>query len=348
VTRHLRAVPSIVAKIGDVARRAGVSPATVSRVLNGTGRVTSDRAERVRAAAAALGYQPYGPAQALRQRRTRVWAAIVADVENPFFTSLVRGIEDVAQERGYRLVLCNSDEDLGKEAGYVEIAIAERMAGVVIAVTSTTDSVLAPLAQHGIPVVAVDRRPTDASIDSVLIDNRQGAAAATEHLLARGSRRIACVTGPARVSTATERLAGYEDALRRHGRPVVRSLVRRADFRQEGGHRAARSLLALPDPPDGLLVCNNLMTLGALHAIREAGLRVPEDIALVGFDEAPWAALTSPPLSVVEQPAYEMGRAAALRLAAGGAGDVRHLVLAPTLRVRASSERTQSHPEATR
>lgn len=343
MTPVLRALPASVAKIRDVARRAGVSPATVSRVLNGTGVVTADRADRVRAAATALGYQPYGPARALRWQRTRVWAAIVADVENPFFTSLVRGIEDVAQERGYRLVLCNSDEDLGKEAGYVEIAIAERMAGVVIAAASTTDSVLEPLREHGIPVVAVDRRLADASIDSVVIDNRLGAAQATEHLLARGARRIACITGPARISTATERLAGYQDALRRNGRRV--ELVRRADFKQEGGHRAARSLLALPDPPDALFVCNNLMTLGALHAIREAGLRVPEDVALVGFDEAPWTALTSPALSVVEQPAYEMGRAAALRLAEPGSGDVRHLVLAPTLRVRESSQRSHANEE---
>jgi LacI family transcriptional regulator len=336
----LRALPSGVAKIDDVARRAGVSPATVSRVLNGKGSVSAELAERVRAAAAALGYQPDGRARALRQRRTRIWAAIVADVENPFFTSLVRGIEDVAQEQGYRLVLCNSDEDLGKEASYVEIAIAERMAGVVIAVASTTASVLAPLREHGIPVVAVDRRLGDPTIDSVVIDNRLGAAQATEHLLARGARRVACITGPERLSTATERLAGYEDALRRHGRPIERSLVRRADFRREGGHAAARSLLAEPSPPDALFVCNNLMTLGALHAIREAGLRVPEDVALVGFDEAPWTALTSPALSVVEQPAYEMGRAAAMRLADGVRGEARHIVLAPKLHVRESSQRS--------
>jgi LacI family transcriptional regulator len=341
VTPQLRALPGGVAKIGDVARRAGVSIATVSRVLNDTGIVSADRAERVRSAAAALGYQPWGPARALRRQRTRVWAVIVADVENPFFTSLVRGIEDVAQARGYRLVLCNSDEDLGKEAGYLDIAIAERMAGVVIAVASTTDSELRPLREHGIPVVAVDRRLADAEVDSVRIDNRVGAAQAVEHLLARGAQRVACITGPARASTATERLAGYQDALRRHGRRVDRSLVRRADFKQEGGHRAARSLLALPAPPDALFVCNNLMTLGALHAIREAGLRVPEDVALVGFDEAPWTALTSPPLSVVAQPAYEMGRAAATLLADAGEGPARHVLLQPTLHVRDSSQRSR-------
>src|SRR5262249_53609223 len=141
-------------------------------------------------------------------------------------------------------------------------------------------------------------------------------------------------------STATERLAGYEDALRRHGRRVVRSLVRRADFRQEGGHAAARSLLALREPPDALFVCNNLMTLGALHAIRAAGLRGPEGDAPGGWEGAPWPALTSPALWVVGQPAYEMGRAAAMRLAEGGRGGAAHVVLAPTLHVRASSERT--------
>jgi LacI family transcriptional regulator len=340
VRAALRALPGGIARIGDVARRAGVSIATVSRVLNGTGVVSADRADRVRAAATALGYQPYGPARALRQQRTRVWAVIVADVENPFFTSLVRGIEDVAQARGYRLVLCNSDEDLDKENGYLEIAVAERMAGVVIAVASTDESGLEPLREHGIPVVAVDRRLANRDVDSVSIDNRLGAAQATEHLLARGARHVACITGPSRLSTANERLAGYEDALRRHHRRVERSLVRRADFKQEGGHRAARSLLALRARPDALFVCNNLMTLGALHALREAGLCVPDDVALVGFDEAPWTALTSPALSVVAQPAYEMGRAAATLLAEGGQGGTRHVVLEPSLHVRESSQRS--------
>ena len=145
--------------ITDVARKAEVSPATVSRVLNGSSPVSPELAQRVEAAAAKLGYRPFGPARALRQQRTRVWAAIVADIENPFFTAVVRGIEDVAQREGHRLVLCNSDEDVVKEAAYVDVAIAERMAGVVIAVASTAGSTLDELLDRQIPVVAIDRRP---------------------------------------------------------------------------------------------------------------------------------------------------------------------------------------------
>ncbi len=326
------------AKISDVARAAGVSSATVSRVLNGSTSVSEDRAARVRAVAAELGYQPFGPARALRRQRTNVWAAIVADIENPFFTSMVRGIEDVARDAGYRLVLCNSDGDLDKEAGYIDVAIAERMAGVVIAVASDERSDLRPLFDQRLPVVAVDRRPRRGAdrLDSVLVDNRRGADAATEHLLATGARRIACITGPAEVSTADERLAGYRDALARHGRKAPAALVRRADYKQAGGHRAARSLLASANPPDALFVANNLMTLGALQAIDEAGLSVPDDVAIVGFDDAPWTTLMRPQLSVVAQPTREIGRQAA-ELLVTPADHARHLVLAPTLVVRQSA-----------
>jgi LacI family transcriptional regulator len=329
-----------VTTIADVAQAAGVSVATVSRVLSGSGRVSPARAERVRAAAATLGYQPSGPARALRRQRTMVWAAIIADIENPFFTSMVRGIEDVAVAEQHRLVLCNSDEDLDKEAAYVDIAIGERVAGVVIAVASTTESALEPLLARNIPVVAVDRRPQQVGIDSVMVDDRAGAEQATSHLLSGGARRVGCITGPTRISTAGNRLAGYKDALRAHSVRAEPALVQRGDFRQEGGYRAARVLLDSRSRPDALFVANNLMTLGALQAIREAGLRIPDDIAIVGFDDAPWTTLLNPQLSVVAQPTYEIGRQAARLLATASADlPARHLTLAPTLIVRDSSRR---------
>ena len=331
-----------VAKIGDVAQLAGVSPATVSRVMNGSGAVSSERAARVRAAAAELGYTPSGPARALRQQRTRVWAAVVADIENPFFTAMVRGMEDVALDEGYRLVLGNSDEDLEKEAAYLEIAVAEQMAGVVIAVASAKDSKLDLLLERRIPVVAVDRRPKrhEDVVDSVVVDNELGARQATEHLLAGGAKRVACITGPTRVSTASERLAGYQKALRAHGTAVDADLVRRADFREDGGYAATRSLLGARKKPDALFVANNLMTLGAFRAVHEAGRRVPEDLLLVGFDDAPWTTLVSPQLTVVAQPTHEIGRQAGRLLATASADlPARHVVLPPTLLVRGSSTR---------
>ncbi len=330
-----------VAKIGDVAQLAGVSPATVSRVLNGSGAVSSERAAKVRAAAAELGYTPSGPARALRQQRTRVWAAIVADIENPFFTAMVRGMEDVALTEGHCLVLGNSDEDLEKEAAYLDIAVAEQMAGVVIAVASAKESRLDVLLERGIPVVAVDRRPTRHAddVDSVVVDNELGARQATEHLLAGGARRIACITGPTRVSTASERLAGYQRALRDAGVAPDADLVRRADFKEDGGYAATRSLLSARRKPDALFVANNLMTLGAVRAVHEAGRRVPDDLMLVGFDDAPWTTLVAPQLTVVAQPTHEIGRQA-VRLLATASADLptRHLVLPPQLLVRESSE----------
>jgi LacI family transcriptional regulator len=326
--------------ITDVARKAEVSPATVSRVLNGSSPVSPVLAQRVEAAAAKLGYRPFGPARALRQQRTRVWAAIVADIENPFFTAVVRGIEDAAQREDHRLVLCNSDEDVVKEAAYVDVAIAERMAGVVIAVASTAGSTLDELLDRQIPVVAIDRRPDRHDVDSVVIDNRFGGDQATDHLLGAGAERIACITGPTHLSTAVERLEGYRDALRRHGRRFDRALVRRADFKEQGGYSAAVSLVSSRQPPDALFVANNLMTLGALRAVREAGLRVPDDVLLVGFDDAPWTTMTSPQLTVVAQPTHEIGRVAAQLLASSGqASAPRHVILSPSLVVRESSVR---------
>ena len=326
--------------ISDVARAARVSPATVSRALNGTGPVSPARAARVRDAAERLGYLPSGPARALRRQVNQVWAAIVADIGNPFFTAVVRGIEDGARAEDHRLVLCNSDEDVDTERSYVDVVVAERMAGVVIAVASPAESDLRPLLDRGIRVVAVDRRPVDADVDSVAVDNRLGAETATRHLLEHGSVRVACITGPERVDTANERLQGYRDAHTHLGVPVDRALVRRADFKLEGGYRTARSLLESPSPPDALFVANEPMTIGALRALRELDRRIPDDVALVGFDDAPWTTLLSPQVTVVSQPAYEIGRAAAELLAsAGGTGPARHVVCSPTLIIRESSIR---------
>ena len=323
--------------ISDVARRARVSPATVSRVLNGTKRVAPEVETRVRQAVAELQYEPFGPARALRQQRVRVWAVIIADVENPFFTSVVRGIEDVAYAEGYRLVLCNSDEDVTKETEYLDIALRERMAGVVIAAASTSESKLDHVREAGIPVVAIDREVETADVDAVMVDNRGGARAATAHLLDNGWHRVGCIVGPSRISTSNERLDGYRKALSEQGVSFERALVRRADFREDGGYKATRALLELDDPPDALFVANNLMTLGALHAIQDVGLRVPDHVGIVGFDDSPAADLMRPRLTVIAQPTYQIGQVAGQLLLAN-AGDVpRHEVLAPQLIVRESS-----------
>ncbi|GDY29666.1 LacI family DNA-binding transcriptional regulator [Gandjariella thermophila] len=303
------------ATISDVAARAGVSPATVSRVLNGKSTVDPGLAERVVAAARELDYRPNAFARNLRRQASTVLALIIADVENPFFTAIARGVEDVAQASGYSVVLCNADDDPAKERRYVDVALAERAAGVIISPAGVQTDVGA-LLEQSIPVVAVDRPLAAPAGDTVLVDTRLAARQATLHLVEAGYHRIACVTGPSGVRTADDRLAGYRDGLRAAKRRSSAALVRRADYRAAGAQRATRDLFDRPERPDALLVANNAMAIGALQALAELGLRPGTEVGVVSFDDAPWAPLVVPSLTVVSQPAYEMGMVAAQLLLA--------------------------------
>lgn len=341
------------ATINDVARAAGVSPATVSRVFNG-GRVSAERVARVRRAAAELGFAPNRVARSLRKQRGSVIGLIIPDIENPFFTSLARGVEDAAQQTNLSVVLCNSDEDVDKERRYLDIALAEQMAGVIVAAASRSRTDLSPLAERGMPVVAVDRRPRGASVDAVLVDNEHGGEAATTHLLCCGYRRIACITGPQGASTSEERLAGHRAALREFHREryedsaaaeqaaaEAESLVRHADFRVEGGREAMRDLLDLAAErrPDAVFVANNLMAVGALQALSEAGLSPPE-FGVLSFGAVPWAPLVRPSLTTVELPSYDLGWTAAGLLQdriAGRESPLQTVVLRTALRIREST-----------
>lgn len=330
------------ATIYDVARRARVSPATVSRVLNGHAMVDPTLAERVNAAVAELGYRRNAVARNLRTSRTTLWAAIISDVENPFFTSAVRGMEDVASSAGYSVVLCNSDENADKESNYIAAALAERMAGVVISPSGTTAESINVLLESHCPVVVIDRELPGVRADTVLVDNEHGAELATAHLLEQGNRRIACITGPRWLSTATRRLSGYRKALRANNRRFDDALVRHADFRERGGYDAMASLLDHGAAPDAVFATNNLMTIGAMECLVARGLSVPADMAVVGFDDIPWADLVRPSLTTVVQPAYEVGRTAAQLLTRRiNQSDLEphRVVLHTHLRVRGSSTR---------
>lgn len=300
--------------INDVAARAGVSTATVSRVLNGKSTVDQGLADRVWGAAKELGYRRNGLARNLRRRSTAVLALIISDVENPFFTAIARGVEDIAQEAGYSVVLCNSDDDAGKEARYVDVAVSEQVAGVIVSPTTAAAN-FAPLHGAGVPIVAVDRPARGPSTDSVLVDSRLGARNATEHLLVQGYSTVACLTGPKGVRTADDRAAGHRDALRAAGVRAPAALTVRSEYRASGARTATAALFERPSRPDAVLVANNAMALGVLQALRELGLGAGPDVGVVTFDDAPWATLTDPPLTVVAQPAYDVGsRAAAMLL----------------------------------
>jgi LacI family transcriptional regulator len=252
---------------------------------------------------------------------------------------MVRGVEDIAYSAGYSLVLCNAEEDVAKEASYLELAVAENVGGVILTPVGPATN-LAALTDVGVPVVLADRSLTPPVVDSVTVNNAAGAHAAINHLTAGGYRRIACITGPLSKTTGSERYAGYCEGLKEGGLPLDERLVRVADFREAGANRAMHELLALDAPPDAVFVANNLMTIGALRAITEERLEIPGDIGVVGFDDMSWASLLRPPLTTVAQPTYDLGvetgRLLLSRLE-GYSGAARTVVLSPSLVVRASS-----------
>jgi LacI family transcriptional regulator len=290
-------------KISDVARHASVSPATVSRVLNGDPRVGEAYRRRVLRAVEELDYRPNVLARNLRRQRTATIGVVVPDIENPHFGEWVRSVEDRAFDAGYRVLVCNTDETAEKQRAYLEALIDERVLGVIISPSDPGDGEISRLLDLGIPVVACDREVSDARADAVLADNVKAMRIGTDLLIAEGHERIAFIGGRTDVETGAERLAGYEMAMRAAG---LETQVLDGDFRLERAEAAVAGLLAREPRPTAVIVANNLMTLGALRAIRDAGLRVPADIALLGVDDPPWSALVDPPLTTLAQPVRAM------------------------------------------
>lgn len=328
----------------DVAEAAGVSTATVSRVLNKSADVDPALVERVMAAVARLRYKPNLTARGLRTQSTPVLALIISDIENPFFTSVCRGVEDVASRVGYSVMLCNADGDLQKETDYISMLSSQNVSGVIISPAAYESTDVTPLTERGINILTIDRELPIAT-DGVQINNKLGSKIATQHLLSSGARRVACITGPRHASTARDRLAGYVEALEAAGLIADPDLQIYADFKDEGGYHAVGLLLEMEDPPDAIFVTNNRMTTGALHALMEYKISVPDDVSLVGFDDLPWADIVSPGITTVRQPSYEMGTAAARKLIERLEGDdspAQTIVFDPELIVRGSSVKART------
>jgi DNA-binding LacI/PurR family transcriptional regulator len=296
----------------EVARRAGVSISTVSRVLNQPELVNEQTNLRVRQVIEELGYRPSRVARRLRLEsgRANLVGLIIPDMQNPFFAEIARGVEDVAQKRGYAVFVGNSDEDAAKEQQYLDVMQAESVDGIIVPPSSEDDRAIPAVAASGLPVVCVDRRLTHSAVDTVVVDNVRGASDAVEHLIRLGHRRIAFIGGLPQLSTSRERLKGYRQALEASGIGFDPALVRQGDSRLSSGRALTRELIELPAPPSALLVGNNLMTLGAIEMIHRLGRRVPDDVALVGYDDMPWALAFNPPLTAVRQPGYELGQRA--------------------------------------
>ncbi len=299
------------ATITDVAKRAGVAPVTVSRVINDAPGVNLATRERVLQAIAELGYVPNVVARSLRSKRTRTLAFVVPDITNPFWTTVARGVEDAAQDHGYSVVLCNTDESAAKQQRYLDLMISQRVDGVIIAPADTAANRLDPLRRHNIATVVIDRRIEGWEVDTVYSDSVSGAYALTRHLLGLGHTRIAMFSGPEGAATADDRIAGYWLALAEAGITPDPALIRRGGFNWEAGFELTNRVLDEGLAPTAVFAANNAIALGVIDAVGRRGLRIPSDIALVCFDDYPYVTGFFPFLTVVSQSAYEMGANAA-------------------------------------
>jgi LacI family transcriptional regulator len=333
--------------ISDVARRAGISAMTVSRVINNSGDISPETRERVEKAIADLGYVPNALARSLRFKQTKTLALVLADITNPFFTTLARGVEDAASEQGFSVIFCNTDESESKEAEYLNVVLQKQVDGLLLVPACCSGDSVTFLQEHKATVVVLDRRMSDAKVDTVRCDSEEGAYRLTRHLLDLGHTRIAILSGPPAASTATDRVAGYRRALAEAGLESHAELVYHGEFDQASGHQMALQALAVTPRPTALFAANNFITSGAFRAVRQAGLRVPEDISIVSFDDLPTASDMGPSLTVAAQPAYEMGRQATeillTRLAGEGPAEPQEIVLPIEIIVRESSAPPPAH-----
>jgi LacI family transcriptional regulator len=333
--------------IKDVARRAGVSTMTVSRVINNADYISQETRERVEQAIAELDYLPNALARSLRFKQTKTIALVLTDIANPFFTGVLRGVEDAAVAQGFSVLFCNTDESEQVERDYLSILMQKQVDGVLLVPATAHSEAATQLRVRGVPMVAIDRR-MHTPVDTVRGDSERAAHALTRHLIELGHRRIAAITGPTDVSTANDRLAGYGRALAEAGVSLDPDLICVDDFMTEGGYRSTQRLLQAPVRPTAIFAGNNFIAFGAFRALREAGLSVPDELSLVTFDDLPSSWLMSPFLTTANQPAYEIGQRATELLIArlNGEADAapREIVLPAELIIRRSSAPPHGDP----
>ncbi|HTW20371.1 MAG TPA: LacI family DNA-binding transcriptional regulator [Mycobacteriales bacterium] len=325
--------------VDDVAAAAGVSRATAARVLGGYGRVSQATRSRVRQHAEALGYTPNRLAQGMVTGRTQTLGFVSADMQNPFFGQTMRGFTDFARSKGYDVVVANSEEDPQLERRAVQTLLERRVDGMVVAPTELRQAAhLDDVVASSVPIVLVDRSVRGLAADCVLIDNVSAARDAVKHLIERGHRRIGVATthllsddliaeldeaalDARHAQTTVARAVGYVRAMRAAALPVVPELIANATYNRPDAYRAVRALLALPKPPTAVLAVDDLLTLAAFEAVQDSGLRFPGECTVLGFDDLDWTTIVRPRLTVVAQPAYDIGATAARRLLARIDGD---------------------------
>jgi LacI family transcriptional regulator len=322
----------------DVAAAAGVSPATAARALGGYGSVSEEARAQVLAASARLRYRPNKLARSMITGTTQTIGVVVGDIELSFFARAVRGMADEAKLGGFELILANSDEDVEKERAAIGVLLEKQVDGLILAAATTRDVAhLEDISERGVPLVLFDRIVAGVDCDAVVVDNFRAAQNATRHLIRLGHRRIAIMVeeatalapedlpvgnpGPVGAMTSVLREIGWADALRGAGLKVSSDLIRRCAYDREAARAETAAALRLADPPTAILATDETMSIGVLEALTDAGMRIPEEISVVAFDDAAWTTLVRPPLTVVAQPVYELGQAASRRLLARIAGD---------------------------
>jgi LacI family fructose operon transcriptional repressor len=297
--------------IQSVAKHAGVSPATVSRVLNNYPFIRDEVRQRVLQAIAELGYEPNRVAQRLRSSSSRSIGIMVTDITNPFISTIMAIIEASFFEKGFTVLMCNTTASIQKELDYLSLMETEEVDGLAIVPTSEDVPRILELAEGGMPIVVIDRRMKSDHLDVVLADNIAGARSAVEHLIQSGHQRIGHIGGPLRSTSGRERHQGYMQAMQNAGITPSPEWVRMGDHLYEGGYEHTADLLKTSPELTAVFVENNMMSLGAMNALHDAGVRIPQDMSIIGFDDMPWSKALNPPMTVVAQPTIEIGQTAA-------------------------------------
>jgi DNA-binding LacI/PurR family transcriptional regulator len=329
------------ANMNDIAKLARVSLGTVSHVLNNSAGVSEPVRKRVLEAVQATGYQPSELARGLRRVKSNMIGMIIPDITNPFFPAVVRGAEDVAFSNGYRLILCNTDNDHSKELMHLNELRTYLPAGLIVIPSNFSDltTQTESYRRAGTGVVCIDRLPKNWSGDSVTSDNEAGAYHATRHLIQLGHTRLATITGPLHLTNAEDRLRGFRRAMNEAKLHLSPEYAQETSFDKQGGYAKTLVLLRLLPRPTAIFAGNDMIALGALLAVREAGLRCPEEISIMGFDDLDLAETTNPSLSSVAQPGYQLGTTAARILVDRREGDTspaKHIILETLLHLRDS------------
>ncbi len=294
----------------DVAKLAGVAPITVSRFVNNSGYCSPETRSKVEAAITELGYVPNRLASGLRSKHSSTLALVVTDITNPFFTTIARAVEDTAGAAGYSVIFCNTDEEITKEKKYLQMLLEQRVGGIILVPALCTSDSVNFIQKHETPVVILDRRITDARTDVVLCDSETGAYKLIQLLISLGHKDIAILSGPKGTSTAEDRVAGCTKALLEANLQSTGELEYYGFFTQQSGYDMTIQVMAKNPCPTAIFAANNFIAIGAQKALQTLNKRVPEDVALVGFDDLPTAMITFPFLTVAAQPAYEMGKKA--------------------------------------